>query len=132
MASHGRGRRINVEGVTYRWSVRGSRTLGEGGAYRLLSIVADEATGQALHVWVRHDDVWVHFSDLTRLRVRASPASPGLVFRGIKPGLVAQVIAAARTRGWEASRRGPTLEFVLEEDQRLLPLAEFSGRDEVP
>jgi hypothetical protein len=124
MSQHGGGRLITVEGTPYRWSVRGERKLGDGKQYRLLSLVGDEATGQVVQVLLRHDDPWVHFSDTAHSG--KTPEELELVLRTIKPGLVARVIELVRARGWVASRPGTTLEFVYVDDQRLVPLAEWT------
>ncbi|RKG74884.1 hypothetical protein D7W82_37415 [Corallococcus sp. CA049B] len=108
------GRPLTVDGVSYRWSLQGQRDAPKGLAWRLLTVVWAEATRQALHVRVRHDDPWLHVGDRDK---------SGLVMRSVGPGLVARVIAMARDLGWKPEERGPTLEFVLEDDARLVPLA---------
>ena len=106
-------RLLTVEGVPYRWSLQGRRESPEGAAYRLLTVVWAEATRQALHVRIRHDDPWLHVGD-----VEAS----ALETRSVGPGLVARVVTLARAAGWEPEKRGPTLELLLEEDARLVSL----------
>ncbi|NOK14413.1 hypothetical protein [Corallococcus exercitus] len=112
-------RLLTVDGVAYRWSLQGRRAGPEGRAYRLLTVVWAEATRQALHVRVRHDDPWLHFND---------GDTSGLVTRSVGPGLVARVVVMARGLGWTPEERGPTLEFVLEDDARLVPLGPTAAR----
>ncbi|NPC52669.1 hypothetical protein D7X99_27005 [Corallococcus sp. AB032C] len=107
-------RLLTVNGVSYRWSLRGRRDPSEGTGWRLLTVVWAESTRQALHVRVRHDDPWLHADD---------GDMTGLVTRDVGPDLVARVIVMARDLGWKPEERGPTLEFVLEDDARLVPAA---------
>ncbi|NOK22895.1 hypothetical protein [Corallococcus carmarthensis] len=107
------GRLLTVNGVSYRWRLQGRRDGPEGTAWRLLTVVWAEATRQALHVRVRHDDPWLHIND--------GDAS-GLVTRDVGPGLVARVVEMARGLGWTPQERGPTLKFALEDDARLVPV----------
>ena len=106
-------RLLTVEGVPYRWSLQGRRESPEGVAWRLLTVVWAEATRQALHVRIRHDDPWLHVGD-----VEVSE----LVTRSVSPDLVARVVTLARAAGWAPEKRGPTLKFLLEEDARLVAL----------
>ena len=112
-------RLLTVDGVTYRWSLQGQRDAPDGTGWRLLTVVWADATRQALHVRVRLDDPWLHVNggDLS-----------GLVTRLVGPGLVARVIAMARGLGWKPEERGPTLEFFLEDDARLVPVPPTGAR----
>ncbi|RKH48729.1 hypothetical protein [Corallococcus llansteffanensis] len=106
-------RLLTVEGVSYRWRLQGrSESLG-GLAHRLLTVMWAEATRQALHVWIRHDDPWLHVGEVD---------VSALETRSVGPGLVARVVTLARAAGWEPEKRGPTLKFLLEEDARLVAL----------
>lgn len=126
MAGHGGGRLLFLDGHAYQWSVRGRRELANGHGYRVLTVVDASFTRQALHVLVRHDDPWLHASELARARSEGpAEEQPDLVTRGIGSGLVSRVVAMARAAGWDSGKPGPTLEFVLVDDQRLIPLAEL-------
>ncbi|RKG82321.1 hypothetical protein D7W79_02760 [Corallococcus exercitus] len=108
------GRLLTVNGVSYRWSLRGRHDGPEGTSWRLLTVVWAEATRQVLHVRVRHDDPWLHVND---------GDMSGLVTRDVGPGLVARVVEMAWGLGWAPLERGPTLTFVLEDDARLVPVS---------
>ncbi|MBN9687840.1 MULTISPECIES: hypothetical protein [unclassified Corallococcus] len=112
-------RLLIVNDVTYRWNFQRKRVVLEGTAWRLLTVVWAEATRQALHVRVRHDDPWLHVDD---------GDTSGLVTRDVGPGLVARVIEMARGLGWSPEKRGSTLKFVLEDDARLVPVPSTGER----
>jgi hypothetical protein len=81
----------------------------------LLTLHHAEKTCQVLHVLVRLDDPWL-----------STPSDGPLVTRTITPSLVARVVSLALEAGWAPEQPGTTLEFVLVDDARLVPLADWS------
>ncbi|MGE6760997.1 hypothetical protein ACQKGO_23455 [Corallococcus interemptor] len=112
-------RLLMVDGVAYRWSLQGRRDAPDGTAWRLLTVVWGDATRQALHVRVRHDNPWFYIG---------YSQAPGLATRRVGSGLVARVVTLARGLGWKPEEHGPTLEFFLEDDERLVPVPPTGAR----
>ncbi|MFP2908166.1 hypothetical protein ACLESD_24560 [Pyxidicoccus sp. 3LFB2] len=121
MAGNRKGRRLTLEGREYRWSLRGHRELADGHHYQRLTVVSATSTGQALHVLVRLASPWLYVQEWAHLEQK-----PGLILSGIGPGWVARVVELARAAGWDAGVPGPTLEFILVDNQRLIPLVAWN------
>jgi hypothetical protein len=120
-------RLIAVGGQEYSWSFGRKVRLYEGKPHHLLTVVDAARTQQALHVLVRHDDPWLHFAELAHSRAQDKNMD-ALVTRPMTPALVARIITLAREAGWDCRRAGPSLEFVLAGDARLIP--QRQSRDE--
>jgi hypothetical protein len=87
-------RLIAVDGVVYRWRIRGRPTYGQGLGWRPLAYAVERAEKPAGTLLVLTD--------------RPHPGNwVGLPSNAVVPGDVAQAIRRARERGWEPDRAGP-------------------------
>jgi hypothetical protein len=91
LASKG-SRRISVDGVGYRWVVA------PDDGYMVLVVERADDPGQRLEAYSKYHDV-------------LEPAGAGSKrivgqLRSISPGVVREILLAAQSRGWQASRKG--------------------------
>ena len=94
-------RNITLDGVEFRWKVRGKPTYSQGLAWSPLSFVAELAEGSGALLVVKLP--YAHPSNWFDL--------PGIA---VTPGLVAESIRSALASGWKPGRSGPAFQVQAE------------------
>lgn len=104
-------RRIVVNGVVFRWSVRRRPTYCQANGWSPLTFVVEQATGRGalLLVWLpyAHPGNWL-----------ALPSRPAL------PSTVATGISQALTAGWRPSQPGPLFTLALRDSSNSRPVTD--------
>ncbi|MFI6334298.1 hypothetical protein [Streptomyces sp. NPDC050535] len=99
-------RRIAVDGISYRWRVRGRATYGRGLAWCPLAyaVEQDETSGTTLVVTTNqpHPSNWF-----------------GIPARAVLPAEVAATIRTARAKGWTPEK--PGIPFRLDQSEGFIP-----------
>ncbi|SCL28472.1 hypothetical protein GA0074692_2545 [Micromonospora pallida] len=115
-----RERRIHVDGVDYRWMVRHV----DPGHVVVRVWHTTTGRGTPLEVRVAYDDPWLNYGPI--ITTPSEQAAEVFALTPVTPQLVADLIRAALTAGWQAEDDGGPRRFTLTRDrERLEPV---SGR----
>jgi hypothetical protein len=103
-----RPRKIHVAGEDYLWVISRTHT-GYPGYVTLKVFSPMNRAGQRVEVRFRFDDPWLNYGPMiSTARERFSQI---WALQPVTPGQVAQVIEAARKKGWRPADKGSPLRF---------------------